>query len=81
MAIGKADVTINLDKLSVKFGNILIIQSGKININYNESESADYMKNDTIEIYIDVSNGSKNFIAYTMDLTKKYVEINTDYRS
>ena len=65
----------------MRFGNILIIQSGKININYNESEAADYMKNETIEIYIDISNGSKNFIAYTMDLTKKYVEINTDYRS
>ena len=26
-------------------------------------------------------NGSKNFTAYTMDLTKKYIEINSDYRS
>jgi len=25
--------------------------------------------------------GSKNFTAYTMDLTKKYIEINADYRS
>ena len=39
------------------------------------------MKNDTIDINIDISNGSKNFTAYTMDLTKKYIEINADYRS
>jgi glutamate N-acetyltransferase/amino-acid N-acetyltransferase len=25
--------------------------------------------------------GSKNFTAYTMDLSKKYIEINADYRS
>ena len=30
---------------------------------------------------IDLNIGSKNFTAYTMDLTKKYIEINADYRS
>ena len=81
MAIGKAGVNINLDKLSIKFGNILIIQNGKLNTNYNETDISEYMKNDNIEIDVDISNGSKNFIAYTMDLTKKYIEINSDYRS
>ena len=39
------------------------------------------MKNDAIEINVNISSGSKNFTAYTMDLTKKYIEINADYRS
>ena len=39
------------------------------------------MKNSNIEITIDIANGTKFFTAYTMDLTKKYVEINADYRS
>ena len=39
------------------------------------------MKNDNIDINVDISNGSKNFTVYTMDLTKKYIEINADYRS
>ena len=81
MAIGKANVVINFDKLSIKLGDLFIIQNGKLNINYNESEAANYMKNDTINIYVDISSGSKNFTAYTMDLTKKYIEINSDYRS
>ena len=34
-----------------------------------------------INIYVDIASGSKNFTAYTMDLTKKYIEINSDYRS
>ena len=81
MAIGKAGATINLEKFSIKFGNINIIQRGKLNINYSEPEVANYMKNSNIDIHVDASNGTKNFIAYTMDLTKKYIEINADYRS
>ena len=81
MAIGKAGVSINLDKLSIKLGNFLIVQNGKLNINYNEAETSEYMKNDNIDIRVDIFNGSKNFVAFTMDLTNKYIEINSDYRS
>ena len=34
-----------------------------------------------IDIDIDLNLGKKNFTAYTMDFTKKYIEINADYRS
>ncbi len=81
MAIGKSNVSINLEKLSIKFGNLFIVQNGKFNSNYSEDEASEYMKNDTIEISVDIGNGSKNFTVYTMDLTKKYIEINSDYRS
>ena len=81
MAIGKAGIIFDVDNLSLKFGQISIIQKGKLNFNYNEDETTDYMKNDNIEINVDISSGSKNFTAYTMDLTKKYIEINADYRS
>ena len=40
-----------------------------------------YMKNDDIEITVDCFIGNKNFTAYTMDLTKKYIDINADYRT
>ena len=81
MAIGKAASSINFEKLSIKFGDLIIIQSGKIYSNYNEDDAFEYMKNDTIDIHIDISQGSRNFTVYTMDLTKKYIEINSDYRS
>ncbi len=48
---------------------------------YNETELKNYMKNSNIDINVDISGGSKNFTAYTMDLTKKYIDINADYRS
>ena len=81
MAIGKAGVQINFEKLSIKFANISVVQNGKLNPNYNENEVSDYMKGDSIDINIDISSGSKSFKVYTMDLTKKYVEINGEYRS
>ena len=81
MAIGKAGVPISIDDLTIRFGDLSIIENGKLNINYNESEASEYMKKDNIDIYIEISSGSKNFTTYTMDLTKKYIEINADYRS
>ena len=81
MAIGKSEATINLNKLLIKLGETVVVSKGKIYSNYNEKEAALYMKNPNIEISVDVSNGNKNFTVYTMDLTHKYIEINSDYRS
>ena len=81
MGIGKAGPKINLKKLSIKFGNQIIVQDGKLNQNYNETLAANYMKGGNIEINIETFTGNKNFTVYTMDFTKKYIEINADYRS
>ena len=81
MAIGKSNVLINLEKLSIKFGELSIISNGKLNPNYNEFDVMNYMKKDNIDININIFRGSKKFSTYTMDLTKKYIEINSDYRS
>ena len=81
MAIGKSGVDIDLKRLSIKFGNIKIIEKGQLVKNYKESEVSSYMTNNTIDISINLNTGSKNFTVYTMDLTKKYIEINADYRS
>ena len=81
MAIGKSDAEINLNRLSIKFGDLNIVNKGKIYNQYNENEAADYMKSSSIEISVSIGKGKKNFTVYTMDLTKKYIEINADYRS
>ena len=81
MAIGKSDVDIDIKKLLIKFGKIKIIEKGQLVKDYIESDVANYMKNQSIDISINLNMGLKNFTAYTMDLTKKYIEINADYRS
>ena len=81
MAIGKSGISINLNKLSINFGNIQVIDKGQLVVNYKENEVANYMKNKMIDISVTLNMGSKKFTVYTMDLTKKYIEINADYRS
>ena len=81
MAIGKSDVNIDLKKLSISFGNIKIVEKGQLVKNYKEIAVATYMKEWTIDILINLNMGLKRFTVYTMDLTKKYIEINADYRS
>ncbi len=81
MAIGKAGCEINLKKLSIKFGKIKILENGILHQSYDEKETAHYMKNENIDFDIEISTGSRNFTAYTMDLTKEYIKINADYRS
>ncbi len=82
MAIGKTDVDIEVNKLSIRLGNIKIIEKGQLSKTYIESDAAVYMREEkNIDIFIELNLGKKNFTAYTMDLTKKYIEINADYRS
>ncbi|NMN67116.1 glutamate N-acetyltransferase [Candidatus Pelagibacter ubique] len=82
MAIGKTDVEIDISKLSIKLGSIKVIEKGQLSKTYIESDAEVYMKEEKkIDIVVNLNLGKKNFTAYTMDLTKKYIEINADYRS
>ncbi len=81
MAIGKANININQKKLAIRLGKNPIIEKGEICPNYSEDLVAEYMKNEKIEIFIEIGTGAKKFTVYSMDLTKKYIEINSDYRS
>jgi glutamate N-acetyltransferase / amino-acid N-acetyltransferase len=82
MAIGKANINININKLAIKIGPIKVIENGQLSKLYNEDDAGVYMREEKkIDLIIDLNMGKKNFTAYTMDLTKKYIEINADYRS
>ena len=81
MAIGKSGIEIDLTKLSIKLGEYKIVANGKLIEKYDESIISGYMKNYAIEIEVELGIGKKSFTTYTMDFTKKYIEINADYRS
>ena len=81
MAIGKSKVSVNLNKLNINLGDIKIVDKGQLLENYSEEDAKQYMRNEKIDFKINLNMGSKNFTVYTMDLTKKYIEINADYRS
>ena len=81
MAIGKSRVSVNLNKLNINLGDIKIVDKGQLLENYSEEDAKRYMRNEKIDFKINLNMGSKSFTVYTMDLTKKYIEINADYRS
>ena len=81
MAIGKSNAKVDDKKLSIFIGPFKVFTKGGLSSLYDETKVSDYMKNESLTITVDLGLGNKKFTAYTMDLTKKYVEINADYRS
>ena len=77
----KTEIKIDIEKLTIFFGPHKIFSKNKLSEDYDEQKVTDYMKNESIEITVDIGMGKKNFTSYTMDLTKDYIEINADYRS
>jgi len=81
MAIGKSGENVNVKKLNIKFGELSIIKNGELNYEYDEKIVQEYMGWDSIEINVEMNMGEGNYIAYTCDFTKDYIDINTDYRT
>jgi len=81
MAIGKSYAKIDVKKLSIKIGPFKVLVNGNLFHDYDEKIVSEYMQNELLDISVDIGLGKKDFTAYTMDLTKKYIEINADYRS
>jgi glutamate N-acetyltransferase/amino-acid N-acetyltransferase len=81
MAVGKTEETVDRDRLMIKFGPHVAAIDGAPSPTYDEAKMSAYMKNPEIDITVDVASGRASATVWTCDLTKRYVEINGDYRS
>ena len=81
MAIGRADQPVRKEMIGVKFGDLWAARDGMVSSDYNEAAMSAYMKRDELEISVVVGPGHGKARMYTCDLTKRYIEINGDYRS
>jgi len=81
MAVGKAGEPAERDKLSIWMGTHLLAERGQVAADYTEEAGAAYMKQDQIDIKVDLGLGEGIAKVYTCDLTHGYIEINADYRS
>ncbi|HEX5378731.1 MAG TPA: bifunctional glutamate N-acetyltransferase/amino-acid acetyltransferase ArgJ [Phenylobacterium sp.] len=81
MAVGRADEPIDRDRVKVQFGPLVAAQDGLISPTYDEAKMSAYMKNQELEVSVDVGVGRGSATIWTCDLTKQYVAINGDYRS
>jgi glutamate N-acetyltransferase/amino-acid N-acetyltransferase len=81
MAVGRADEPVDRDSMSVKFGDLWAARDGLVSSTYDEAKMSAYMKRQELEVTVDVGMGRAAAVLWTCDLTKRYVEINGDYRS
>ena len=81
MAVGKSGAAADRDKLSIRFGTMTVAENGWRAPDYSEDAASAYMKNDMLEIGVDLGIGSGTSTVWTCDLTHGYITINADYRS
>ena len=81
MAVGRADEPVKRSRLQIAFGLLVAARKGAVAADYSEEAMSRYMKNAELEVTIDVGVGRATATMWTCDLTKRYVEINGDYRS
>ena len=80
-AVGKAGEAADRDRLAIWLGDILVAKDGAVAPAYREQQGAAYMKRSELVIGVDLGIGDGRATIWTCDLTKRYVEINADYRS
>lgn len=81
MAVGKAGEKAERDRLAIWFGGIRVAHKGLRDPAYDEAKVSGVMKEQEIEIRVDLGLGKGAAKVWTCDLTKEYVAINGDYRS
>jgi glutamate N-acetyltransferase/amino-acid N-acetyltransferase len=81
MAVGRADQPVKRDMIGVRFGDLVAARNGMIADEYDEAAMSAYMQRAELEISVTVGPGQGRARMFTCDLTKRYVEINGDYRS
>jgi glutamate N-acetyltransferase/amino-acid N-acetyltransferase len=81
MAVGKSGAAADRDRLSIRFGDIVVAENGWRAPDYSEDAVSDYMKNQDLEIGVDLGLADGRSTVWTCDLTHGYISINADYRS
>ena len=86
-AAGNSGVEFNLNNLDLFIGNTQILENGKLT-SYDPQKVTVYMKSrmkgrylvdDILKIMINLNSGESQGRAWGCDLSKKYVEINSEY--
>ena len=81
MAVGKSGAKADRDRLTIRFGDIVVAENGWRAPSYDEAETSAYMKRDRLVVGVDLGLGKASRTVWTCDLTHRYIDINADYRS
>jgi glutamate N-acetyltransferase / amino-acid N-acetyltransferase len=81
MAVGKAGVRAERDRLEIWFNDVRVAHKGQRDPAYDEALVSKLMRGEEIKLRVDLGIGKGAATVWTCDLTKEYVAINGDYRS
>ena len=81
MAVGKSGAEADRDRLSIRFGDVLVATDGQVAPGFSEDDAATHMKRENVTISVDLGLGEGASTMWTCDLTAQYIAINADYRS
>ncbi|MDP0927106.1 bifunctional glutamate N-acetyltransferase/amino-acid acetyltransferase ArgJ [Paracoccus onubensis] len=81
MAVGKSGAAADRDRLTIRFGDMVLAENGWRAPDYDERAASAYMKNQELLIAVDMGLGQGAQTMWTCDLTHGYIDINADYRS
>ena len=81
MAVGKSGEAIAETDLDILVGGHPVALDGAPPADYDEAPVARHMAGREIRIEVDVGMGRGRATVWTCDLTRRYIEINADYRS
>ena len=81
MAVGKAGEPADRDQLAIASARSASPTEGERARAYDEAATSAYMKNEELEIRVDLGLGAGTATVYTCDLTHGYIDINGSYRS
>lgn len=80
-AVGKSGAKADRDRLTIRFGDMVLAENGWRSPDYDEAAASAYMKQDELVIGVDLGLGRGAKSVWTCDLTHRYIDINADYRS
>lgn len=67
-----------LEKLTLKLQGLILFQGGQP-VDFDRDKARSLLKTNKVQIEIDLKSGSQSATAWGCDLSKKYVDINTEY--
>ena len=80
-AIGYSGVEIQPEKIDITMSDYVVVRSGTEAPGFDEDTLHELLEADEVSIDVSLGDGVGEFCAYTTDLSYKYVEINSEYRT
>ncbi|MDA7834533.1 bifunctional glutamate N-acetyltransferase/amino-acid acetyltransferase ArgJ [Methylophilaceae bacterium] len=81
-AIGNSKVNdLDLNEIDIYINEILFCNAGAISNSFDEIKITSEMKKDEIKLHISLGRGTEEATIWTTDLSYKYIEINSEYRT